>query len=159
MRDQLFAGLLDPEWMRLVTADHVYRALAGSGAGQGFDFRQGRSADEVVVAALEQAARAWAEREAQAASPAELRDRMPRTTYSALGALPAVETVGMNRGTWNEIVELGPDIDRSVSAYAPGQSGFVGPGGPAPHTHDQLELYVGFRYKPLLLDPFDGAQP
>lgn len=159
LRDQLFAGLLDPAWMRLVTADHVYRTLAGSGAGQGFDFRQGRSAEEVVVAALEQAARAWAEREAQAASPAELRDRMPRTTYSALGALPAVETVGMNRGTWNEIVELGPDIDRSVSAYAPGQSGFVGPGGPAPHTHDQLELYVGFRFKPLLLDPFDGAQP
>ena len=39
------------------------------------------------------------------------------------GALPALKTAAMIRGTWNRIVALGLGIDRTVRAYTPGQSG------------------------------------
>lgn len=159
VRDEIFLPLLGEELMRMVSADHLYRALAGSRPSPAFDFLGGRSAQALILSNLERAAQAWAARQSQAKAETDLLARMPTTTYTPLGALPAIETVAMNRGTWNLIVELGPGIDRSVSAYAPGQSGFVGPGGPAPHTHDQLPLYVGFEYKPLPLDPFQRGEP
>ena len=63
----------------------------------------------------------------------------------------------MNRGTYNQIVEMIKRGRRCCGGYPhavnvipPGQSGFVNYlGQPNPHVYDQLILYETWTYKPI----------
>jgi penicillin amidase len=76
----------------------------------------------------------------------------------AIGALPSPVMHYMNRGTYNQIVEM-PKYRRfhrycSRAPYAynvipPGQSGFVNLLGEYKHAYDQLPLYETWTYKPM----------
>ena len=59
----------------------------------------------------------------------------------------------MNRGTYNQIVTLGPRV-RGENVVAPGQSGDIR----SPHFADQLPLYTNWQYKPMHLDNNDIRQ-
>jgi penicillin G amidase len=70
--------------------------------------------------------------------------------------------IAMDRGTYNHIVSyldppatgspLGASRADAGSVIPPGQSGFVSPTGQEDrHFEDQLELYTGWRYKPMPL--------
>jgi acyl-homoserine lactone acylase PvdQ len=52
----------------------------------------------------------------------------------------------MNRGTYNQIAELGT-LTRAENVIAPGQSGEA----TSPHFADQLGLYATWTYKPMHL--------
>jgi penicillin amidase len=58
----------------------------------------------------------------------------------------------MNRGTYNQIVHLGPGPELyGENVVAPGQSGDLR----SPHFGDQLELYATWTYKPMRLNRAD----
>jgi penicillin amidase len=78
--------------------------------------------------------------------------------FDEMGALPDPTMHAMNRGTYNQIVEM-PRFRRwwwwrpphAVNVIPPGQSGFVNyMGAPSPHAYDQLLLYETWTYKPML---------
>ena len=65
-----------------------------------------------------------------------------------LGAVAAPSTPWMNRGTYNQIVELGVGSRMTaINVLPPGQSGDPFD----PHFADQLSLYVDFAYMPMHL--------
>jgi penicillin amidase len=74
-------------------------------------------------------------------------------SWSPLPLTPAVpDTIWMNRGTYNQIVRLGPRVS-ARNVVAPGQSGDPA----SPHFADQLPLYTSWTYKPMRLDESDLA--
>lgn len=76
-----------------------------------------------------------------------------RIAWEALPLMPAVpDTIWMNRGTYNQIVHLGPRVT-ARNVVAPGQSGDPA----SPHFADQLPLYASWQYKPMRLDRSDLA--
>jgi penicillin amidase len=80
-------------------------------------------------------------------------------TFDQMGALPTQTMHYMNRGTYNQIVEM-PRFSlwyrppHAVNVIPPGQSGFMslidGVPIPSPHAYDQLLLYETWTYKPML---------
>jgi len=144
----------------------LYEALRGPQAGvpQTFDIFQGKPHDEVILAALDDAARAL--QATLGADPASWRAPAVPLTFRAnnffgvpqANAAEAVRTpVYMNRGTENDLIVFGAAGARGkVQAWdvvAPGQSGFIAPDGtPSPHYADQLELYTMYGRKPLAHD-------
>ena len=74
-------------------------------------------------------------------------------SYDVQGALPqAFEHPYMNRGTYNQIVEM-LTAQNATSVIPPGQSGFMAfgiPPVPSPHAYDQVPLYASWTYKPML---------
>ncbi len=69
---------------------------------------------------------------------------------SGAGAVP--NTLWMNRGTYNQVVHLGVGAHfYAENVVAPGQSGDP----LSPHFSDQLPLYTGWHYKPMILDRRD----
>ncbi|MET3805375.1 penicillin amidase [Nakamurella sp. UYEF19] len=65
-----------------------------------------------------------------------------------IGGVP--NTPFMNRGTYNQIISLGPCI-HGENVVAPGQSGDPR----SPHFADQLQLYATWHYKPMHLTAVD----
>ncbi|HID18759.1 TPA: hypothetical protein EYP27_04385, partial [Candidatus Bathyarchaeota archaeon] len=62
------------------------------------------------------------------------------------------DTIYMNRGTENHLVELDAERVKGLIVVPPGQSGFININGVrALHYDDQLDLYENFQYKPTLL--------
>ena len=60
--------------------------------------------------------------------------------------------ISLNRGTQNHWVFFGNTRQQAGSVVPPGQSGFVNLKGEAhSNSNDQLEMYRGFEYKPILL--------
>ncbi len=79
-------------------------------------------------------------------------------TFDQMGALPAPDMHFMNRGTYNQIVEM-PRLwhwwywrpPHAINVIPPGQSGFIDyTMTPSPHAYDQLLLYQTWTYKPML---------
>jgi len=81
-----------------------------------------------------------------------------RVWFTQLGALPTTSMPFMNRGTYNQIAELPRwswgdwrSPPHAVNVLPPGQSGFVNYLlEPSPHSYDQLPLYEGWQFKPML---------
>ena len=71
-------------------------------------------------------------------------------TWAPLGAASVPTTPFMNRGTYNQIIALGPDI-RGENVVAPGQSGDPRNS----HFADQLTLYANWQYKKMHLNDRD----
>ncbi|MFW9946487.1 MAG: penicillin acylase family protein [Candidatus Odinarchaeota archaeon] len=88
-----------------------------------------------------------------------------RTTwFGAQGALPSPVMHSMNRGTYNQVVEMiktrgwsvWDDTTNAMNVIPPGQSGFMnGYMEYSPHAYDQLILYETWTYKPMRYDYFD----
>lgn len=81
-----------------------------------------------------------------------------RVEFDEMGALPDPTMHAMNRGTYNQIVEMLKRgrkncfgrYPHAVNVIPPGQSGFVNYlGEPSPHAYDQLILYETWTYKPV----------
>jgi penicillin amidase len=72
-------------------------------------------------------------------------------SYDVQGGLPqAFEHPRMNRGTYNQIVEMSTP-QQAVNVIPPGASGFLEyPGIPSPYAYDQVALYASWTYKPML---------
>jgi penicillin G amidase len=75
--------------------------------------------------------------------------------WEPLPLVPAVpDTIWMNRGTYNQLVHLGPGSHLAAqNVVAPGQSGDPA----SPHFADQLALYASWQYKPMRLVRSDLA--
>jgi len=72
--------------------------------------------------------------------------------WSPIGAGSVPNTLWMNRGTYNQIVHLGPGPELyGMNVIAPGQSGDPF----SPHFADQLSLYATWAYKPMRLNRTD----
>ena len=72
--------------------------------------------------------------------------------WGPLGAGTVPNTIYMNRGTYNQIVHLGPGPELyGQNVVAPGQSGDPF----SPHFADQLPLYATWTYKPMRLNRAD----
>jgi penicillin amidase len=70
------------------------------------------------------------------------------TVWQPLGLGQVPNTPWMNRGTYNQIVQLGPGRAlRAVNVDPPGESGLAS----SPYFADQLRLYATWRYKPMRL--------
>ena len=72
-------------------------------------------------------------------------------SYDVQGGLPqAFEHPAMNRGTYNQIVEMSTP-QQAENVIPPGTSGFLEyPGNPSPYAYDQVALYASWTYKPML---------
>ena len=79
-----------------------------------------------------------------------LRAEFSAARLSVYGDGTVPETPFMNRGTYNQIIALGPDV-HGENVVAPGQSGDPR----SPHLTDQLALYAAWRYKPMHLARHD----
>ena len=86
-----------------------------------------------------------------------------RTGFMAMGASEPDDMPMMNRGSWNQVVALGEDLEESKGVLPPGNSGHVSlhelvptalGHGPDRLT-DQLDLYRRFDYKPLPVERDD----
>jgi len=84
--------------------------------------------------------------------------------FSAIGALPSPVMHYMNRGTYNQVVEMPRQRmhhtfwNRDPYAFnviPPGQSGFINPLLEYNHAYDQLELYETWTYKPMRYNFWD----
>ncbi|WP_042347357.1 penicillin acylase family protein [Bacillus massiliigorillae] len=62
----------------------------------------------------------------------------------------------MNRGSENHFVEMAPEGPMGMNVTPPGQIGFVSQNGKySQHYRDQIELFVNFKYKPMLFKKKD----
>jgi penicillin amidase len=72
--------------------------------------------------------------------------------WTPIGAGAVPNTIWMNRGTYNQIVHMGPGSHLfAQNVVAPGQSGNPF----SPHFADQLGLYTAWAYKPMHLTRAD----
>jgi penicillin amidase len=88
----------------------------------------------------------------QYASPASADWLQPiaEIVWQPLGVGTVPNTIWMNRGTYNQIVHLGPGpMLYGQNVVAPGQSGDPF----SPHFSDQLPLYASWAYKAMRLGP------
>lgn len=148
-----------------VGAKILYEALQGtrSPVPQAVDIFDGKSQDEVVRNALQEAWQQLSQRYGtQSASwktPA-----MPLTfranNFFGVPQANVDEAVHQaeyqKRGTENDMIVFGAQGEevQAWDVVAPGQSGFVARDGtPAKHYRDQLEMYKTFGRKPLWLTP------
>ncbi|MBK9178469.1 MAG: penicillin acylase family protein [Acidimicrobiales bacterium] len=149
----LLEGLDDPD-VELAADGVLWRLLVGPD-GAALAVRHawfgGRSIEQAVADALDGAVRAL-EVLGGGAPPDRWLTPVRLTTYTPLGALPGIERRFLNRGTYNQVLELAPGRVSAVNVVPPGQSGLVTAAGTAAHTDDQLELYDDFRYKAQFLD-------
>ena len=84
--------------------------------------------------------------------PADWAQPIAEIVWEPLGAASVPNTIYMNRGTYNQIVHLGPGPELyGQNVVAPGQSGDPF----SPHFSDQLSLYATWTYKPMRLNRAD----
>jgi penicillin amidase len=131
-----------------VTANVTFRLLQGSRATLPLaaDYLHhvplGAAVTSSLIASLDQLA-------ATRHTPVTARWLTPTATidWVPLGAGTVPATPFMNRGTYNQIIALGPVV-HGENVVAPGQSGDPR----SPHFADQLQLYATWRYKPMHLN-------
>lgn len=148
-----------------VGAKILYEALQGdkSPIPQAVDLFGGRPAQEVVLAALDEAWKTLSTRYGN--EMAQWKTPAMALTFRANNFFGVPQAAAeearhqaeyQNRGTENDMIVFSPTSGSSpVLAWdvvAPGQSGFIGPDGKADkHYDDQLKLYESFGKKPLWL--------
>jgi penicillin amidase len=137
---------------QFVLGNLVDRMLAGEQAGLPlqYDYLDGASVTDATTAALIQA---LDELTVQFGTSNITDWRQPVATidWEPLPLTPgAGSTIWMNRGTYNQILELDGDT-RAENVIAPGQSGEAA----SPHFADQLGLYATWTYKPMRLSRDD----
>lgn len=135
----------------------LFNALAGPEAGvpQRYDFFNGARADDVILAALDDALAAL--RQAYGQDPAAWKIPAPPMVFAPKNffGVPQADAKAVlcyratqNRATENNMTVFDGKSVRAVDVVAPGQSGFVAPDGtPSPHTRDQFDLYNTFGSK------------
>ena len=131
----------------------VYRLLdPGAALPLAHDYLDGETAVQAVTASLVEALDTLGA-EYASADPADWLQPIAEIVWSPIpGAGSVPNTIWMNRGTYNYIIQHGPGqnfIGQSV--LAPGQSGDSA----SPHFDDQLDLYASWRYKPMRLKRSD----
>ncbi len=134
--------MLDRGLEEFVQPSFVLHVLDGekSGVPPRHDYLHGRTHDQVVLDAFR-------------AALGELKRRSPRMYEWGVGApmnerfAPLKPVPQQNRGTYIQIVELGPEV-RAISILPPGQSEDP----KSPHYSDQLDLSSWWKFKPLLTD-------
>lgn len=155
----LAEGVFDEVWdvsNRFVVGNLVDRMLRGADAGLPlqYDYLEGETVEEAVTGALI-AALDGLEGQYGSAASADWLQPISVINWSPVGIGTVPDTIWMNRGTYNQLV----DLRRHVSAWnviSPGQSGDP----TSPHFADQLELYATWRYKPMeLRRPSAGGGP
>lgn len=134
-----------------VTANIALRLLQGPHASLPLaaDYLQHTSLDRAVtislVTALDQLTAEY-----QTSDTTQWLTPTASIVWDPLGAGAVPSTPFMNRGTYNQIVALGPHI-HGENVVAPGQSGDPR----SPHFADQLRLYATWQYKPMHLTASD----
>jgi penicillin amidase len=113
------------------------------------------TADAVIIEALNQALLVL-ENEYGTVNVSQWLTPVETKRFKELGSLPSPVMPYMDRGTYNQVVELPLWVNESVSAphgesvLPPGQSGFVdSEGNPSPFVYDQLPLYVSWTFKDM----------
>jgi penicillin amidase len=130
-----------------VLGNLVDRLLRGEQAGLPlqYDYLEGASVEQAVtdalIAALDQLTSQYG-----SADPADWLQPISTISWDPIGAVGVPATIWMNRGTYNQIVELSGRV-RAENVIAPGQSGDP----TSPHFADQLPLYATWRYKDMRL--------
>ena len=116
-----------------------------------YDYLNGKDRDKLIVGVLKEALKDLKKEYGKDMS--KWLTPVHTVTFDQMGALPAPTMHAMNRGTYNQIVEMPSHPGtppHAVNVIPPGQSGFVQyPGIPSPHAYDQLFLYETWTYKPM----------
>lgn len=123
-----------------------------------YDYLNGEDRDEVIIQVLKEAIEDLTEEYGPDMSTWLTPVRTVK--FDQMGALPAPTMHAMNRGTYNQIVEMpkfqGWRSPHAVNVIPPGQSGFMNYlFEPSPHAYDQLFLYETWTYKPMLFQLHD----
>lgn len=105
-----------------------------------YDFLHGRDINEVVLNALQKTISDLPNLDSLTG--------IKQIKFSPIGAGKVDPIIYMNRGTYNQIVELDKNKVTSVNILPPGESGVYG----SKHFDDQRLLYANWQYKPMLLD-------
>jgi penicillin amidase len=84
--------------------------------------------------------------------PSDWLQPIAEIVWSPIGAGSVPDTIWMNRGTYNQIIHLGPGPKLyGENVVAPGQSGDPS----SPHFADQWLLYANWSYKPMRMNEKD----
>jgi penicillin amidase len=115
------------------------------------DYLGGETAGEALTGALVDALNGLSI-QYSSTDPADWLQPAAEIFWEPLGAGSVPNTIWMNRGTYNQIVHLGPGPKLyGENVVAPGQSGDPS----SPHFADQLALYATWTYKPMRLNRAD----
>jgi penicillin amidase len=148
---EVFGGILTEDLMGQLESYPSLLIRVFDGATLNYDYLGGRSKDQLIVNALEDAI---AELKTQYGSDmATWLTPVRMQNYDAQGALPGGGLHPyMNRGTYNQIAEMVANgLPNGRNVIPPGQSGAVAyPGIPSPYVADQVLLYASWTYKPML---------
>lgn len=156
--NEIFADDLPPGYSAgISTLIHVFDGPDSKLTLQ-HDYLNGEVRDEVIVRALKEALTYL-----ESKYGADIKDwttNIRTVTFDQLGAHPAPTMHAMNRGTYNQIVEMPRRSfqhwwctrnPNAMNVIPPGQSGFMNYlQNPHPHAYDQLPLYESWTYKPML---------
>ncbi len=116
-----------------------------------YDYLNGKDRDKTIVQVLKEALKDL--KKTHGTDMSTWLTPVRTVTFDQMGALPAPTMHAMNRGTYNQIVEMPSHPGtppHAVNVIPPGQSGFMQyPGIPSPHAYDQLFLYETWTYKPM----------
>jgi penicillin amidase len=154
---EFIIGPIHREYARVwpSTLIHVFDGIE-SKLPLSFDYLNGEDRDEVIIRVLK-----WAIGNLTDEYGSDMSTWLTpvlTASFDQMGALPAPTMHFMNRGTYNQIVEM-PRFWRwwycrpphAINVIPPGQSGFMDyTMTPSPHAYDQLLLYETWTYKPML---------
>jgi penicillin amidase len=116
-----------------------------------YHYLHAETVTQAVTAALRDALNGLT-RQYRSADPARWLQPVVNIQWSPLGIGKVPDTPWMNRGTYNQIVHVGPGGGLTAEdVVAPGQSGVAA----SRHFADQLRLYVTWAYKPMRLTKRD----
>jgi penicillin amidase len=154
MADRIFGDELGSTQSSLgnVVGNLTYRLLVdGAALPLQHDYLDGETAEQAVTSALIDALDAL-ELQYTSLDPADWLQEIAEIVWSPIGVGTVPNTIWMNRGTYNQIVHLGPGPElQAQNVIAPGQSGDPF----SPHFADQLLNYATWTYKPMRLTRTD----
>jgi penicillin amidase len=154
MADRIFGDELGSTQSSLgnVVGNLTYRLLVdGAALPLQHDYLDGETAEQAVTSALIDALDAL-ELQYTSLDPADWLQEIAEIVWSPIGVGTVPNTIWMNRGTYNQIVHLGPGPElQAQNVIAPGQSGDPF----SPHFADQLLNYSTWTYKPMRLTRTD----
>jgi penicillin amidase len=123
------------------------------------NYFDGVSKEDAIVTALKNALKVL-ENEFGSDNVSEWLTPVKMKSFSETGALSSPQMPMMDRGTYNQVVEMSSsNINHqygnpiAYNVLPPGQNGFVDYfGQPNPHAYDQLDLYINWEFKPMILN-------
>jgi penicillin amidase len=150
--DRVFADDLGGLFDRVLTGNLAHRLLDDDPAlPLRYDYLGGETVEQATTGALIEALDVLTA-EYGSADPADWLQPIAEIVWHPLGLGRVPNTIWMNRGTYNQIIQVGPEgtlVGENV--VAPGQSGNPF----SPHFSDQLDLYATWAYKPMRLTGAD----